>query len=342
MFERFRNLILILSAAFLIFLIVSNVSAAPGKESISGVSGTRTEPGRSIHYGYITADQLHSPAVMVMKEKKLLEAAGFDVKWHEYIAGSYAVQDLTSGKTDFANCGVAPIIINHSQGLELAIIAGSNQEGSSLVVADYITSIMDLDGKTIATPGLGSIQDAMITRLAMENNITIKHTTIEVSDMPDFLKKGDIDGFIAWAPHPACAAEKKLGYELLFSKDMMSNHQCCVLVTGARALRDDPDTVKKVLEVYLEAYKWFMDNREESIKMLVKATGKSETIVRAVIDTVKYSYPPYCNEESMKNIAQGYIDAGRIMMKADELDGFIESLYKPVLLESITNTKRPD
>ena len=36
---------------------------------------------KAIRFGYIAADQLHSPAVMVMKERKLLESVGFAVEW---------------------------------------------------------------------------------------------------------------------------------------------------------------------------------------------------------------------------------------------------------------------
>jgi len=298
--------------------------------------------GKTIRFGYITADQLHSPAVMVMKEKKLLEAAGFNVEWHEYIAGSYTIQDMAAGKLDFANCGVAPIIINHSQGMNLAILSGSNQEGSSLVVTDLIKTITDLDGKTIATPGLGSIQDTIIVRLEMMNNITIKHTTMEVTDMPDFLRSGEIDGFIAWAPHPANAVSHNAGHELLTSHDVLVNHQCCVMVTEADTLKNDPETVNKVLEIYLEAYRWFLENQDEAIELLVMTTGISEDVIRRAITTVKYAWPPYCNADSIADIAQGLINAGRITTKEAELDDFVKSLYQPGLMETITGTKRPD
>jgi NitT/TauT family transport system substrate-binding protein len=249
---------------------------------------------------------------------------------------------MASDTIDFANCGTAPIIINQSQGLDLDILAGSNQEGTSLVVVDSIKSVMDLDGRTIATPGLGSIQDAMLARLAMENDISIERTTMDVSDMPDFLQKEEIDGFIAWAPHPAIAATQKFGHELLTSKDMMPGHQCCVLVTKSATSQNDRDTASKVLEVYLDAYKWFLENRDESIQMIVKATGTSEAVINQAITAVEYSYPPDCNTESMRSVAQGLIDAGRITaLNETEIDDFIMDIYKPELMETITKTKRP-
>jgi len=319
----------------LILIAILMLAAMTGCKSAPQNKAHAFDSNETIHFGYIATDQLHSPAVMIMKEKKLLEQAGFNVVWHEYIAGAHALQEMAAGAIDFANCGVVPVIINHSQGMELAILSGSNQEGSSLVVSKSIKSINDLDGKTIATPGLGSIQDAMITLIAMENDITIQLTTMEVADMPFFLEKNEIDGFIAWAPHPAIAVSKKAGHELLCSRDMMPNHQCCVLVTKAETLRDNPKIAEKVLSVYLDAFKWFLENQEESIKIMVSATGASETVIRNAITTVNYIYPPYCNVESMEHIARGLIGAGRITTTEAELGGFFEGLYYPRLLEEV-------
>jgi len=330
---------IVISFLLPVFLLASITGCAPISQ---GAVGPGNASGKTIHFGYITADQLHSPAVMIMKEKKLLEAEGFNVIWHEYIAGTHAIQDMVSGKIDFASCGVTPIIISRSQGAGPVILAGSNREGSSLIVADDIKSILDLDGKTIATPGPGSIQDAMATLLAMENGITIRHTTIEVTDMPVFLKKGEIDGFIAWAPHPAYAVSQKLGHELLTSGDILPGHQCCVLAAMEDSVKNGRDTVYKVLEVYLDAYVWFLENPEESIEIMVKTTGINEKIIHRAISTVNYTYPPYCNADSIKSMARSLAEAGRIIINTDTPDTFVESIYLPELMDAITAGGRPD
>jgi NitT/TauT family transport system substrate-binding protein len=320
MFRKYKyvlTLSIFCLAAFLFFTLTGCKAATPEK---------------TIRFGYIAADQLHSPAVMVMKEKKLLEAAGFAVEWHEYLAGAHVMQDMALGAIDFASCGVVPIMISHSQGAKLAIIAGANQEGSSLVVADSITTIADLDGARIGTPGHGSIQDAMLAQLAKTYDIQIRRMAMEVADMPLFLKNGEIDGFIAWAPHPAKAVAQKYGHELLTSQNMMPGHQCCVLVTTESILDEDPETANKLLQVYLDAYKWFMDNQDESVKLLAKNTGIAEDIIRQALPTVNYSYPPYCNESSLQTMAQSLIETGRITLKEEDLEPFLESLYQPQLL----------
>jgi NitT/TauT family transport system substrate-binding protein len=274
---------------------------------------------------------------MVMKEKKLLEAAGYEVKWSDYLNGANAMQDMTSGALDFACCGVVPIMNTHAQGiLRLAIIAGANQEGASLVVNGSIKSIGDLSNKKIATPGKASIQYALLSKLAAEQNITIRDQTVPVPDMPRFLKEGEIDGFFAWAPHPANAVEQNLGHELLSSHEILPGHQCCVLVATEDSLQNDSETVNKVLEVYYDAYKWFLNNQDESIKMISKSVGVTESIVRKAIATVKYPEQPYCDVDSMQRIFEVMIENDIITtIKPDGMPTFLGSLYRPELLDAI-------
>ncbi|MCL2139215.1 MAG: ABC transporter substrate-binding protein [Treponema sp.] len=318
-----------------IFIIIVIAAAAFYMLFLKEKTETAIAADTEINFGYIAADQLHSPAVMVMKEKKLLEAAGFSVNWHEYLAGAYAMQDMVDGEIDFACCGIVPIMTTHAQEEKLAVIAGANQEGSSLAVNNSIVTVKGLDNALIATPGAGSIQDLLLTQIAVENNIRIRHMTMSVLDMPVFFQRGEIDGFIAWEPYPAGTIEQT-GHMLISSHEIMQGHQCCVLVTTEKFLQSDPETVQKLLEVYDNAYRWFMANQDESITMIAKATGMPEVTIRNAIVTVNYPYPPYCNTGSMRPIAQTLIEIGRITaVKTEELDSFIESLYHPDMLGKV-------
>ena len=60
---------------------------------------------KEIRVGYLVADQLHFPAIMVMKERNMLEKEGYTVKWSEFLAGSYVMQEMASGSLDFVSCG---------------------------------------------------------------------------------------------------------------------------------------------------------------------------------------------------------------------------------------------
>jgi hypothetical protein len=123
---------------------------------------------------------------------------------------------------------------------------------------------------------------------------------------------------------------------------MMTGHQCCVLTTTEKTMENDIETVQKLLEVYYDAYKWFRANQDESIRMMARAIGKSEDIIRKAIITVNYPYPPYCDVINMRSLAQTLIEIGRITtVRNEDLSSFIESLYHPGLLEKISSTRQP-
>ena len=294
-----------------------------------------------IRFGYLVADQLHSPAVMIMKEKKLLEAEGLKVTWGEYLAGSYLMQYMTSGEVDFGSCGAPPVMITRGQGVKVSILASSNTEGSSIVVKDSIKTVKDLDGKSIGTPGIGSIQDAMIDRVAQQNKIKIIHKSMKVSDMPVFLQKGEIDGFIAWAPHPARAVDLKYGHELLTSHDIMPGHQCCVLVAREELVQKDPETVKKVMTAYMKAFDYFREHQDECVGIMAKMTGMKEEVIRSALKTTGHPYPPVCDLPSIKLMTDTLVETGKIQKETiKSVDALVDTTYHPEFLNDYLKTKK--
>ena len=295
---------------------------------------------KEIRVGYLVADQLHFPAIMVMKERNMLEKEGYTVKWSEFLAGSYVMQEMASGSLDFVSCGAVPISISHAQGVKINILASGNQEGSALVVGRDVNSIKDLEGKKIGTPGTGSIQDAMVAQLLKDNNVNARRMSMKVSDMPLFLDKGEISAFVAWQPHCARAVANNFGKILYTSHEMMPGHQCCVLAALQSTVKKDPELVKTFMKVYLEAYKWYLENPDESCKMVMKATGMTEDVVRTAMKGVLYPPVPYVNDKSIAYMVEGLIATKKITaIKKEQIADFVNDLYNPSFLEALTTTK---
>lgn len=297
-------------------------------------TSARAASGMEITIGYLVASQLHNPIEMIMREKKLLEAEGIKVKWNEFIAGAYLMQHMASGEVDFGTLGVVPVMISKSQGINVVMLAGSNTEGSALVASLDIKSIKDLDGKKIGTPGIGSLQDNMLRMLARKNNIKIQQMGLNVSDMPIFLSKKEIDGFIAWEPHPSRAVDSGYGHLLATSHDMLPGHQCCVFVAKGELIRKNPELVRKVIKVYVKTFDHYFDllkkNPEELIDLTAKYTGMSKKVIEMSMKTLQIPYPPYANVPDLKLQAEGLIKDGKITkVSVTNVDNFIASIYDP-------------
>jgi NitT/TauT family transport system substrate-binding protein len=307
---------------------------------VMGLQPAAHGAGQKIHFGYLVADQVHNFASMLLKEKKFLEDEGLQVKWGEYLAGAYLMQHLAAGEVDFGTCGNIPTMITRSQGVDVVILAGSNTEGSSIIVSNAIKTVKDLDGKSIGTPGIGSIQDAMVDMVARRNNIKIKKRHMSVPDMPMFLKKGEIDGFIAWSPHNAKTEALGYGHILLTSHDIVPGHQCCVLVARGEIVRENPELVKKIIRAYMKAFKYEQQNHEETIDLVVKYTNAPKNVVKRAWGLTPHPFPPYVDPNSLKMQAEGLIKGGKIQKGVvKNLDKFVAEVYRPEFLMEYVRTE---
>ena len=296
---------------------------------------------KEVKFGYLVAN-IHDPFAVIMKEKKYMEAEGLKAKWGEYLAGANLMQHVASGEVDFAVLGVPPIMIARSQGVDVIILAGTNTEGSGLVVNPSIKQVKDIDGKTIGTPGIGSIQDAMLTVFEKKHNIKVKHKPVKVSDMALFLQKGEIDGFISWEPFPTNAVELGYGHMIATSHDIMPEHQCCAFITRGELIRKDPDTVRKVMRAYMKAFDFNRKNAAEVIELEEKVTGMSKKVLNKAVRNVKFPNPPFLHVPSTKELAEGLISSGKIQPEnVKDVDKFLGDLYNPSFLkEYITSTTK--
>ena len=298
------------------------------------VPGGALADGKKITFGYLVADQLHEPAPMIMKNLKLLEKRGYELKWQEFLSGANLVQHMASGEVDYGTGGAAPVLTFRGLGLDFVMLASSNTNGSALIVSKNIRSPKDLDGKNIGTPGIGSMQDALVDKVAADHGIKVRKRNMKVSDMPLFLQKGEIDAFVAWEPHVSRAEGLGYGHVLLTSQDVLPNHQCCVLVSREQTVKADPKMAADVLDVYLEAMVWFDQNREEAKQMISRATGIKVEDVAKAMERVTYPAPPYLDEASMIMLVEGLVSSKKIKKEnVPDSTAFVKNMILRDMLE---------
>jgi NitT/TauT family transport system substrate-binding protein len=303
---------------------------------VMGFQPTVCAAAEKVNFGYLVADQVHNFHSMLIKEKKYLEDEGLKPTWGEYLAGAYLMQHLSAGEVDFGTCGCIPTMITRGRGVDVVMLASGNTEGSSIIVKHSIKTVKDLDRKKLGSPGIGSIQDSMIDIVARRNNIKIFHKHMSVPDMPIYLKKGEIDGYIAWSPHNSKAVKLGYGHILLTSHDILPGHQCCVLVARGELLREKPELVRKVIRAFMRAYDYeraSKKNHDETIDLVVKYTNAPKDVVLKAWDLTPHPYPPYVSIDSIKMQAEGLIKGGKIKKGVvKNMDKFIAEAYRPEFL----------
>ncbi len=125
----------------------------------------------SLRFGFIEGN-IHYLAVYVAQEEGYFEKVGLlpgkNLQFIKFRNGQAITNAFAHREVDIATFGMTPLLrywINDNG--RIYIISGVNSGGTALVVkADSdIHSIDDLNGKTIATSGFGSIQDLIMRKI---------------------------------------------------------------------------------------------------------------------------------------------------------------------------------
>ncbi len=156
---------------------------------------------------------------------------------------------MLAGKLDVAYVGVSPPITAISQGLDAKIAAGVNLDGSNLVFRTGLTYAgpKSLEGLTIATLPLGSIQDVTLKKWLKENSVEVSKVKIinqGPGDATTAIEAGKVDAVFLPQPYPAIIELDGNGKSVVATSKMWPNAAAnCILVSG-KLIRENPAIVK--------------------------------------------------------------------------------------------------
>lgn len=132
---------------------------------------TPTAVNGSLRFGLIHND-IHSLGIYIAQKEGYFERAGLipdkNIFFLNFRNGMAITNAFTQREVDVAIFGASPVLryaINDNG--KIHIISGVNTGGTSLVVRvdSDIRSLDDMSGRTIATPGFGSIQDVIMRKM---------------------------------------------------------------------------------------------------------------------------------------------------------------------------------
>jgi NitT/TauT family transport system substrate-binding protein len=312
------------------------ISGAAGAAlALSGLPSPTFAAKDPLAFGHLMAAQIHEPVPMILDEMKLLDKEGYEAKFPEFLAGAFAMQHFAAGELDAVTVGCPPILIARSAGTDIVILASSNTEGSRIIALPEIKKVEDLADKKVGTPGLGSIQDALLSMVEKKLKMKVSHVPIKVSDMPIYLQKKEIVAFIAWEPICSNAIDMGYGHSLYTSKDIFPGHQCCVFAIRGKWIKEKPEKVQRLTNMYLENMRYFQKNRDEMLKIISRKTKISEKVLNDALKVVGYPEPPYVNVDSMLVFARDLIDAKKIeASKVPDVNKFVADIYNDSFIKA--------
>ena len=251
---------------------------------------------RPIRIAYLQSDIHHLPCWVAL-EKGFYTREGLEVEVAGvFKAGPELMSAFAAGALDAGYVGEAPATTAvANKAARVVVLAQVNTEGSALVVRKdaSVQRVPDLAGKIVAIPGHATVQDFLLKKALKLHKLepgAVRTIVIKPPEMIGALRTGQVDGFIAWEPHPAKAQTLGMGRVLAYSRDIWKDHPCCVLAVDGKFFTAQPEQARKLVRAHVKATDFIHQNREEAVRIGVKYTGMDEKTVTLAMQNVQYTY----------------------------------------------------
>jgi NitT/TauT family transport system substrate-binding protein len=219
-----------------------------------------------------------------------------EIQWFIYNAGPSATEAIFANSIDLTYIGPSPALnaYSKSKGEEIRIVAGAANGGAALVVQPDggIKSGADFRGKKIATPQLGNTQDVSCRSWLISQGLKITQLGGDAQVLPTanpdqlaLFQQKKIDA--VWTVEPWVSRLEMEAGGKVFLEDPDTN--VTVLVSSAKFLKEQRETVKKIVQANRELTEWIQKNPDEAQK-IVKAELSEEMKKEMSADLIAHSW----------------------------------------------------
>jgi NitT/TauT family transport system substrate-binding protein len=315
--------------------------------ALAGQTAGQDKALKKVYFGVSTL----SPNLWIpwlAKEAKLFEKNGLDVETVLLRGSGQTSQAMVSGSLFASSVASPAVMLANLNGADLANVAhGIASQGSKLMVRPEIRRPEDLRGKRIGISSLGSAGDLIfgyiLRKYGIDANREINFLAVgNTGERLQALLNGAVDA--ADLTYPADVQAERKGFRTLLEAKKELVYPTASVVTRRKTIREDRDTVMRLVRGYVEGIAYLKQNKEFSKKVLGKylRTNDPEYLEGAYIlfrqDFIAAPYPitkgleaiyemvAYRRPEIHNHKPEEFVDASFVA----ELDksGFIKKLYE--------------
>src|SRR5262245_40201379 len=201
---------------------------------------------------------------------------------------------VLTGSVDFGTFGIAAATLGAAAGEPIVIFAAQCNRGMAVVAgaSSDIKSIKDLKGKKVAI-WPGSTQEVVILERLKAEGMTVKdiqNIRLPFSDMAPALARGDVDAYVGAEPGPGISLANGVGriVEYPYSTPIGSLN----MVWGAKAdtIEKNPELVKLMMKMHIQATEYAMKNREAMVDMAMQKLGQQKKSIEMAAPNVELTW----------------------------------------------------
>lgn len=249
------------------------------------------------HYGAISYMKEIAPKYNLKVEERMF-AKGIDI-----------TPAIVSGQIDIAASAVDAAIAARAQGVPTYVVAGFAKGGARIVIGKdtNIKGIPDLKGKKVGV-ARGGAHELLILAELDKHDLTwsdkpgkdVQIVYMAFADLNQALNAGDIDAMSQSEPQASQAINQGFGIELMKPYDTPLGTPIRALVMTEDMYKNKPDVAKRVLQLFVEATKTFIDKPDIAEKYVREQMFKNQITSQDYKDAIGNS--PFSYDISIEHV----------------------------------------
>ena len=203
-------------------------------------------------------------------EKKYFDKYGLDVKLLPVQTGDEALKAVVGKSADIALAAVTPYAFLAIDKPEMKIFVTVAESHDDQIIARKdkgISKPSDLKGKKIGYAKT-TVSELGLEKFLETNGLKkedVQWVNLKPLAMPAALLSGDIDAYSAWEPHLSNGIKMLGDKAIIFDEPKDTYTWQMNLIADESYIKDNKDTLEKLVKALIETEKFVSDNKEASV-----------------------------------------------------------------------------
>lgn len=264
------------------------------------------------------ADQIGSEvdyaAIWVAEHQGFYKDAGITIHRDTYSNGPEGLLHFANGEEDAMVAGFAPFMEAAARGTKFVMVMSVTKNNAPLVGAKSMDGYPSLNGKTVGSPGLGTVQDAILSYAETKYNIKFKRAFAKVTSFVPMVQNKEIDAFISWEPAAATAISQDANLHYIAQNPPIPNAESLELIFAPQFVAQHKDVVRNFVRATLKGIDYIDKHSTADVAKIVaekmNQPGKTDVVEMALKSVIVTQ--PKLDMPSSRIILKTLADSGKI------------------------------
>ena len=264
------------------------------------------------------ADQIGSEvdyaAVWVAEHQGFYKDASITIHRDTYSNGPEGILHFANGEEDAMVGGFAPFMEAAARGTKYVMVMSVTKNNAPLVGSKSMDGYQSLNGKTVGSPGLGTVQDAILSYAETKYNIKFKRQFAKVTSFVPMVQNKEIDAFISWEPAAATAISQDSNLHYIAQNPPIPNAESLELIFAPQFVAQHKDVVRNFVKATMKGIDYIKGHPTADVAKIIAAKmgqpSKTDVVEMALKSVVVTD--PKLDMPSSRIILRTLADSGKI------------------------------